>query len=409
MSHPTDGPRRSDSLFHGDRHRYASRSIESAVSRDQLTDRDQALILEFVADLKAFKGIGLWRQNKITTHLVNWRRYIGPFEENTIADLVAGINDLHDSNSPATGKPYAVNTIVDYIKILKQFYVWLIEEGHSTIPQKKLAKIHPPTKPRLTKTAADILAPEEVQVFLRGCQNSRDRAFFTLLYEAGPRVSELGLLTWEQVEFDKYGAVLNTDGKTGKPRYIRLVMSTEPLAAWRRDYPFASEGDHLVFVNYRKKPLTYAAIVKQMRDIAARTGIKKHLAPHLFRHSRITHLIREGIPLAVVGMMMWGDPTAPELKTYLHLVNKDVDQAMLEHYGITDPADAAAVRVEARQCPHCHTVCGPTSEFCSRCGYSLTEKAEDEVERARAEITPERIQQMIDEGIQSALRQRGME
>ncbi len=54
---------------------------------------------------------------------------------------------------------------------------------------------------------------EEVQAFLEACGNSRDRAFFTLLYEADLRIAEAGTLTWKQIEFDSWGAVLNTDGK----------------------------------------------------------------------------------------------------------------------------------------------------------------------------------------------------
>lgn len=402
-----DAPRATDSYFHGDRRKYAHRSLSHALDRGQITPRDRDLIVEFVTDLKAFKGIGTLRQNKLTSHLVNWRRYIPSFEGCTIADLVAGINSLHTSDSPVTGEPYAQNSLRDYITILKQFYGWMIEEGYSQIPEKKLKKIKTPPKQRMTKTAADMLTPAEIQAFLSACLSSRDRAFFTTLYEAGPRVSELGKLSWRQLEFDRYGVILNTDEKTGKPRYVRLVMSTEPLAAWKRDYPFEPGGENLVFLNRRNRPLTHAAITKQMRAIGKRAGIKKHLVTHLFRHSRVTHLITEDVPLSVVGLMMWGDPTAPELKTYLHLANKDVDRVMLDHYGVTDPAEETVARVEARQCPNCHTVCGPTSEYCSRCGHALTEEATAEVEEARAVITPERLQQMIEEGVQAALGKKG--
>ncbi len=390
-------PRPTDSYFHGDRRKYAQRSLSHALDSGQITPRDRDLIVEFVTDLKAFKGIGTIRQNKLTSHLVGWRRYIPTFEACTIADLVTGINSLHSSNSPVTGEPYAQNSLRDYTSILKQFYTWMIEEGYSTILEKKLAKIKTPPKCRMTKTAADILTPAEIQAFLSACHNSRDRAFFTTLYEAGPRVSELGKLSWHQLEFDRYGVILNTDEKTGKPRYVRLVISTEPLAAWRRDYPFTPEGDSLVFLNRRNGALTHAAITKQMREIGKRAGIKKHLVTHLFRHSRVTHLITEDVPLSVVGMMMWGDPTAPELKTYLHLANRDVDAAMLAHYGVTDPAEQTAAWVEAHQCPNCHTVCGPTSEYCSRCGHALTPGAAAEVEEARAAMTREAVREMIRE------------
>ena len=71
----------------------------------------------------------------------------------------------------------------------------------------------------MTKTAADLLTPDEVGAFIRSCKSVRDLAFYMALYEGGFRVGELGKLTWGQVKFDEYGVAINVDFKTGKPRY----------------------------------------------------------------------------------------------------------------------------------------------------------------------------------------------
>ncbi len=37
------------------------------------------------------------------------------------------------------------------------------------------------------------------------------------------------------------------------------------------------------------------------------TGIAKKIAPHIFRHSRVTHLINQGMKESVIKLMMWGN------------------------------------------------------------------------------------------------------
>lgn len=178
-------PTRADSYFHGDRRPYANRSLKKGLDAGIITRDDEAYIREFIGDLVAEKSIGTWRQNKLATHLVNWRRYILPFAECSIGDLTSGIRELQHANSPATGKPYAQNTLVDYIKILRQFYAWMVENDYTSIEERRLKKIKAPSKPRMVHTAADMLTTEEVKRFFDVCRSVRDKALFTVLYEAG--------------------------------------------------------------------------------------------------------------------------------------------------------------------------------------------------------------------------------
>lgn len=153
-----------------------------------------------------------------------------------------------------------------------------------------------------------MLTPEEIEALLRACQPSRDRAVIALLYESGCRIGELGRLTWQRVQFDAYGIVVSIeDTKCHTQRYVRLVMATPYLAIWRNDYPFEPVGDALVFITYRKKPLQHATVYQQFHKIATRAGITKRITPHIFRHSRITHLINQGMKESVIKLMMWGN------------------------------------------------------------------------------------------------------
>ena len=83
----------------------------------------------------------------------------------------------------------------------------------------------------MTKTAADPLIEMEVMQMLDACQNSRDRALISMLYEGAFRISELATLMWSQVKFDEYGVVVNVDTKTEKARYISLNIH-EPFPRW---------------------------------------------------------------------------------------------------------------------------------------------------------------------------------
>ena len=171
---------------------YSQRSIEKAVSEGRISAKDIALIKEFVNERKASAGISLSRSNKITFTLVTWRRFLPPFHEMTIVDFYDGIEAMKSGVS-CKGTPFKQNTRHDLIRILKQFSLWLIENEYSTLPEKKIRRIKVPSPNPMTKTAAQLLTPEEVRMMLSACRRSYDRALIGLLYEGGLRIGEAGI------------------------------------------------------------------------------------------------------------------------------------------------------------------------------------------------------------------------
>jgi site-specific recombinase XerD len=370
-------------------HCIKSDQIRNYINRGELegkiTNEDGALIRSFIAELESCHNIGTLRSLKIASTLTNWRKFVKPFKELTITDVYTGISTLKQGDS-AKGTAFKANTIYDYVRILKPFCLWMIENGHSTLPEKKIKNLKVPQRDAMTKTASDLLTVEEVNAMVKTSWRSMDRALIMMLYEGGFRIGEIGLMKWSDLVFDGRGVIVNVNFKTEKPRYIRLIMSKQYLAQWKHDYPADPEvPGMLVFLNVRNKPFTHAAVYKQLLRIGERAGISKHITPHIFRHSRITHLIRDKMPESVIKLMMWGNITTNQFQTYAHLTGENIDDAVMEYYGIKGEAKETQGlnKMEPVQCPVCKMINPPFSGFCCGCGMQFTEEAIEEYERVK--------------------------
>jgi len=350
---------------------YGMHSIDAALASNRINKRDADLIKEFIAERKVAANIGASRANKFIYVLVGWRRFVGPYHELSIAEVYTSIDTMKNSLTQK-GTPFKQNTKHDWVRILRQFLLWMIENEYSNLPERKIRRIQIPTKDTMTYKAADLLTPEEVKALLAACRWSRDRALIGMLYEGGFRIGELGQMKRGDLSFDSTGVVANMNFKTGIPRYVRIIMARGYLSQWRADYPGIPEGDTLVFLNEQKRALTNGGVIKQLRRICERAGITKHVTPHLFRHSRITHLINEGVYESVIKMMMWGSVHTTMFKVYAHLTGKDIDDELRRVYGIQAEAEKKRVpKLEPRICPNCHSIMPPVADYCAHCGEAL--------------------------------------
>ena len=349
--------------------------IENRLSRGIITTQDASVIRMYIAESKSSNGIGTIRAMKLAYTLASWRRFIGEYSTLNITDVYESITKLKEGKSHK-GIPFSQNTIYDHIRILKTFLLWMIENDLSTLPEKKVNGLKMPTRNMMTKVAADLLTPQEMDAMLKACMRSRDRALIVTLYEGGFRINELGALKWGDLKFDPRGVIVNTDKKTGKPRYIRLINAKPVLLQWKEDYPFDPTPECLVFVNEKNTALTHQGISRQLKRIAERAGLTKHITPHIFRHTRITNLIQMGMSESVIKMMVWGNMSTNMFRTYAHLTGEDTDQALMKIYGITDGTKTKKIQpMAARQCPECKHINLHTTEYCLNCLTPLTEEA----------------------------------
>lgn len=255
-------------------------------------------------------------------------------------------------------------------------YVELFLAYHMIKGVPEINAMMPPRKFN-TKRAGDMLTSEDVEALVKACRTSRDRALISVMYEGGFRPIELSRLVWEDVKWDQYGAVINTDQKTGKPRYIRLVSSVPALAQWQQD---CHQETGPVFRGLRAghengTGITTHSIADIVYDAAEAAGIKKRVHPYLLRHTRVTHLLEDGVPESVIKLQHWGSLTTPMLATYGHISNAHIDRVMLDHAGIEPPAKRDRASPRPVQCQKCKTLNLPGSARCSFCGLAFTQEA----------------------------------
>ncbi|MDD1730106.1 MAG: site-specific integrase [Methanospirillum sp.] len=361
--------------FCGVKAEYQDRALAHALESGRITPDDSCLISSFVAERRITGGISRKRILKLVSCLITIRRFIPPYRELTLHTLYRGV-DLIQTSESSRGRPFSQNTKIDLIATIKLFSLWLLETEVITIPEKKIRAIKTPKK-LPTKTAADILTGDEIEALISGCQTSRDRALLMTMYEGGFRVGELGTMKWGALKFDGTGVIVNVTFKTGKPRYIRLVMAKEHLIKWKSDYPEQVTDESLVFLNERRRPMTHAAIYRQLGRLCMRVGITKHITPHIFRHSRITHLIQQGVGESVIKLMMWGSIDSKMFINYAHLTGTDIDREIFKLYGIEPSAAQVQEKcLEPKVCPHCKEMNSPVSAYCHLCGQALNEEAQ---------------------------------
>lgn len=372
----------------GDYLKYSQTAIDRALESGAITAGDRDLLRTFVNEVSAMRGISPQRRYKIVYTLVGWRRFIGPFAENTLPDLHEGIQAVKAATKDDGSPLFKQNTIADYVRFIKRFYLWLIDNEYVSLPYRKVKEIRAPAYNTMTKTVGDLFTEDEVFAMIKTAKTPKDKALIALLYEGAFRIGEIGSLTWGDVRFTDWNLQVNTAGKTDKPRYIPLVIARPYLAAWKDVYPKEISDRAFVFLtNIRYEPLQYQGLVKQLRIIAKNAGITKHLTPHVFRHSRVTHLLQKGVPESTIKMICWGNLETDMLKTYAHLCNGDIDRATAELNGIVPPDVAKKSHaLDPKQCPRCYWVNPPTARSCRSCGLELTVEAVEEKKSAMEQI-----------------------
>ena len=95
-----------------------------------------------------------------------------------------------------------------------------------------------------------------------------------------------------------------------------------------------------------------------------------------FRHTRITDLMRLGVPEQTIKMLAWGTVTTGMLRVYAHLTPTDAENDLNRIMGITtkDEKPALADITTPIQCTGCGIINPKSNRFCGECGTPLLKK-----------------------------------
>ena len=206
------------------------------------------------------------------------------------------------------------------ISSLRSYFKFLLAEGIVLRdPSERL------DTPQRWRTLPDVLSVEEVKQLLASPTLDdalvfRDRALLELAYGAGLRVSEWITVGTRDVLFEE--GVVRVFGKGSKERLVPIGRSAiSALAMYLgelRPRLEKGQGEGVLFLNARGKPLSRMGAWKILRGHVERAGITKHVSPHTLRHSFATHLLEGGADLRAVQEML-GHADIATTQIYTHV------------------------------------------------------------------------------------------
>lgn len=180
--------------------------------------------------------------------------------------------------------------------------------------------------PRLSRKLPEVLTYDEVQTIFSTFDMSekhatRNRAMLETLYACGLRVTELVELKISNLVLDI--GFIKVIGKGNKERivpigdeamkHIQFYLETE-----RRQIKTDAANENILFLNRLGKKLTRVMVFLIIKDLVEKSGIKKTVSPHTFRHSFATHLLEGGADLRAIQDML-GHESITTTEIYTHL------------------------------------------------------------------------------------------
>ncbi|HJJ32470.1 MAG TPA: tyrosine-type recombinase/integrase [Methanocorpusculum sp.] len=365
--------------------RLANHSLEHALEQNRITTTDRKLIEKYALRLKSKISPG--RYNKIVSMLVNVRRYFdvefSQVDEDAYLIALSNIKYAKHTCGKHKGEPYSKNTIVDWMKITKRFFLFLVEQNLTTVPKKTIQETEVGVYDIHTKTDADVLTAEEIDQLISAAKSLKFKAYIGLLYETGARSIEMANLRWKDITVQTWGIQCTLhDTKTDKIRTVPCVMYAQYVHLWRNQYPGDASGDNFVFVTRYNKPIQYRGVLKEIDRCREAAGITKRITLHIFRHSRITHVLREGMSETLVKKAFWGNAKTNMIETYGHLTSDDIRIQYMKMAGVTVDEEKPDISPKPITCSRCHKILPPGTSYCPDCGMALTEAAAEKVNDA---------------------------
>jgi site-specific recombinase XerD len=183
--------------------------------------------------------------------------------------------------------------------------------------------------PKVPHRLPDILSGTEVDALLGAVEPLLHRAVVMTAYGTGLRIREACSLRAGDID-GKRMLIHVRDGKRARDRYVMLPVRLRDLLReyWRQVRP---PGPFLFPGKKPGRPITPHAVRDALAKGIRKTGIKKHVTPHVLRHSYATHLLEGGTDIRAIQALL-GHASIRSTMRYTRVTTKHVAR-------ITSPLD----------------------------------------------------------------------
>ena len=205
---------------------------------------------------------------------------------------------------------------------IKNFYAYVVSSGflektpvtdiHIDRGEKKLPQI-------LTGREIELLLAQPVCVDSKGY---RDKAMLELMYATGIRVSELIELDISDVNLEQ--GIIKCNGEKASriiPLYPAALKALSTYIKDIRNGMLASTDEQALFVNINGVRMSRQGFWKILKYYQQTAHIDKEITPHTLRHSFAVHLLENGADLGSLQELM-GHRDISSTQMYTTLINQ---------------------------------------------------------------------------------------
>lgn len=221
---------------------------------------------------------------------------------------------------------------------LRNFFDYLVFENYRKDNPMDLIET-----PKIGRKLPDTLSISDIDFLISNIDLSyqfngvnlgeRNRAIIETLYSCGLRVSELIELKISDLFFEE--GFIKVTGKGNKQRFVPISTTTKGyINIWKsiRQHISVDMGSKdILFLNYKGKKLTRAMVFTIIKRLVEKSGLKKNVSPHTFRHSFATHLLENGADLRAIQMML-GHESITTTEIYMHVDRSHLSDVLNKYH-----------------------------------------------------------------------------
>jgi integrase/recombinase XerD len=236
---------------------------------------------------------------------------------------------------------YKPKTVKRKVATLKAYFNYLeLESLIEVNPMRKLRiKIKEPfALPKyltLHEVSKILKKADEVRRIANRTQDIRSRrlalrnlAILELLFATGIRVSELCSLKSEHM--DLQSGCLRVKGKGEKERIIHFghEPTMKIMHRYTRAFQSAIHETGYFFINEQGRQLATQSVRSIIQQICQGTDLKRHITPHVFRHTFATLLMEEGVDIKYIQQFL-GHSSILTTQIYTHVSQRRQEELLL--------------------------------------------------------------------------------